>query len=66
MWADPSVPHLRELMRFVSQNRKEAQIVAQNARTTMVEHYSFASVTKTLIQHFERISAKHASGSKEL
>lgn len=54
-WAQPSVPHLRKLMRHVYENREEAAAKGAAARARMVEKYSPPAIAKLLMREFLRI-----------
>ena len=57
-WAQPSVPHLRSLMREVFEERSEAQHRGQAARANVVRHRSLA---QTVAQVYERLHAIDAA-----
>lgn len=54
-WAQPSVKHLRQLMRRVYENREEAAAKGAAARALMVEKYSPEAIADILVKEFERI-----------
>lgn len=56
-WAQPSVPHLRSLMRRVYAHRDEAAARGAAARLRMVERYSPPAIAKVLFAEIERIQA---------
>ncbi|MCS6775449.1 MAG: methyltransferase domain-containing protein [Chloroherpetonaceae bacterium] len=53
-WAEPSVPHLRALMRQVFEDRKTAQEVGQRARAHIERHFTYAAVAQILLAELER------------
>lgn len=54
-WAQPSVKHLRQLMRRVYNNREEAAAKGAAARALMVEKYSAEAIAANLVREFKRI-----------
>lgn len=54
-WAQPSVTHLRQLMRRVYENRVEAKAKGAAARQLMVEKYSPEAIADILVKEFQRI-----------
>eukprot|EP00250_Pteridium_aquilinum_P035272 c9051_g1_i1 orf=136-1608(-) len=58
LWAEPSVAHLRSLMRLVFTHPSEAKAKGWLGRQTMVERFSPEIVTKEIVQHLIRISKK--------
>ncbi|MCH8268975.1 MAG: glycosyltransferase [Acidobacteria bacterium] len=54
-WAEPSVEHLRQLMRQVFSHREEAQRRAERGRAEMVEHWDWNMVMKRWVNEFERL-----------
>jgi len=54
-WAQPSVSHLRRLMRHVFENRQEAATKGAAARRRMVERYSPEVLALRLADEFRRI-----------
>uniref|UniRef100_A0A6B2LGN6 Glycosyl transferase family 1 domain-containing protein n=1 Tax=Arcella intermedia TaxID=1963864 RepID=A0A6B2LGN6_9EUKA len=53
--AQPSVVHLKEIMREVFTKRKEAQLKGNKARQHIIKNFSKEAVAEILIQHFQRI-----------
>lgn len=56
-WAQPSVQHLRALMRHVFIHRDEAAARGAAARARMVERYSPPAIAKVLFSELQRIQA---------
>lgn len=56
-WAQPSVQHLRQLMRRVYTNRAEAAARGRAARQLMVERYSPEPLADLLVAELQRIEA---------
>lgn len=48
-WADPSIDHLRSLMRWSAEHREEAKSIGRRARERMVTHFSPRVVVQTYI-----------------
>lgn len=46
-WADPSVTHLRFLMRWATENQAEAKLIGQRAREEMLARFS----PRVVVQH---------------
>eukprot|EP00940_MAST-03C_sp_MAST-3C-sp2_P000097 g97.t1 len=59
MWAEPSIDHLRSLMRWCVENRDEAEALGRRARKTMVREFSIESVASRAL---DRILAHAARG----
>lgn len=55
-WAQPSVAHLRRLMRRVFTDRQEAAARGAAARARMVERYSPDAIAEVLMAEIRRIS----------
>lgn len=64
-WAQPSVEHLRELMRLVVSDPDAARLKGQQARRDMVERYCYACVAKLVVQELARIQAIQTKGAAE-
>lgn len=60
-WADPSVAHLRELMRWCVEHREEAADIGARARKDMIERFSPRAV---LVQHVLPQLYRIADGQK--
>lgn len=56
-WAQPSVEHLRQLMRHVYTQRSEAAAKGAAARRRMVEEYSPEVLAARVVREFRRIEA---------
>jgi len=56
--AEPSVPHLRQLMRHVFENRKEAYVKGKKAREFIVKNFDNGVISDLLIQHLKRVETK--------
>ena len=54
-WAEPSVEHLRQLMRQVFSQHEEAQRRAQQGRADMVKNLDWNVVTDRWVNEFERL-----------
>ena len=57
-WSNPSVPHLRELMREVATHPDAARQKGAKAREHMLEHYSPLKVADVVLKHLKRVQAK--------
>jgi GT2 family glycosyltransferase/predicted SAM-dependent methyltransferase/cytochrome c-type biogenesis protein CcmH/NrfG len=57
-WAEPSVLHLKELMRRVYQHRDEAAEKGRQARRDVVERFSQDVVSSFIIKRLQQIEAK--------
>lgn len=64
LWAEPSVTHLRSLMRHVFTNPLEAKAKGWLGRRTMVERFSPEVVTEEIVQHLIRIGKNKISTSQ--
>eukprot|EP00927_Polykrikos_kofoidii_P061787 TRINITY_DN56617_c0_g1_i1.p1 TRINITY_DN56617_c0_g1~~TRINITY_DN56617_c0_g1_i1.p1 ORF type:complete len:466 (-),score=57.42 TRINITY_DN56617_c0_g1_i1:214-1539(-) len=59
LWAEPSVPHLKQLMRWAVDHREEARQLGIQARKVMVQHYSPAVVAEQhILPHLRRIARR--------
>ena len=56
-WANPSEPHLRELMRQVQQNPETARAKGARAREQMLERFSLAPVASIVLRRLAEIEA---------
>jgi glycosyltransferase involved in cell wall biosynthesis len=56
-WAQPSVSHLRSLMRRVFENRGEARARGAAARRRVVQRYSRPAIAAALVRELRRIEA---------
>ena len=54
-WAQPSVAHLRGLMRSVVEGRKEAKAKGRAARERMVARYSPDAIADVLLREWRRV-----------
>ena len=52
-WAEPDVPHLRQLMRRVFMNRKESVKIGKQARADIAEQFSYTEVAKIIGQELQ-------------
>jgi glycosyltransferase involved in cell wall biosynthesis len=59
VWAEPSVEHAAELMRFVVDHRDQAQARGHQARQTILRDYSEAPIAGLVRQRLEIISQRH-------
>uniref|UniRef100_A0A7S1X2G1 Glycosyl transferase family 1 domain-containing protein n=1 Tax=Tetraselmis chuii TaxID=63592 RepID=A0A7S1X2G1_9CHLO len=71
MWAEPSVAHLRSIMRHVYTHPKEASHKGRAARKHIAAHYSLQRIAKLVVKELwrieERLSPQRiASGKEEL
>lgn len=57
-WAEPSLSHLRKLMRQVFEDRRAAKETGERARTHLEENFSYARVAKILLNEFERLGVQ--------
>ena len=57
-WAQPSLDHLRHLMRSTYSNPSEVQRKGIQARLSMVANFSLEVVGQSLVSHLERV--KHS------
>ena len=55
LWAQPSVAHLRQLLRRVVENPEEAAAKGRRARADMVKYYSPEVVSEMVLEHIRRI-----------
>ena len=56
-WAEPSLPHLRQLMRHVFERRGEARARGAAARELMVRKYTPDALAEQVIAHLLRLEA---------
>ncbi len=49
-WAEPSEEHLRRLMRYVYEHRKEAKAKAKKARQDLIEKFSWKPIGERIIE----------------
>ncbi|MBX2989653.1 MAG: glycosyltransferase [Bacteroidetes bacterium] len=54
-WANPSINHLRKLMRHVIEHQEEAKEKGRQARRDIVEHYSQTRVSEIIINRLNEI-----------
>lgn len=54
-WAQPSVQHLRQLMRHVYEHREEARAKGARARQKMIDEFSPDVIARLLVEEFKRI-----------
>ncbi|MBC8462006.1 MAG: glycosyltransferase family 4 protein, partial [Deltaproteobacteria bacterium] len=52
-WAQPSVEHLKKLMRYVYENRDEAKAKGKRARQDIIENYTWEKVSEIIIQRLK-------------
>lgn len=57
-WAQPSISHLRALMRRVYENREEAAARGAAARGRMIQRYSPPAIARLLLAELRRIEAQ--------
>merc|ERR1712107_873469 len=63
-WAIPSLKHLRELMRWTVNNKREAQAIGRVARQRMVDRFSPEAITNTYVMpRLRDIATRLSSGS---
>jgi len=65
-WAQPSVSHLRQLMRHVVNNPEEAAAKGKKARIHMQTYYSPEVLAQTVLQHMRRIQGRIRPGGVHL
>jgi hypothetical protein len=71
-WAVPSVPHMKELMRFVSTNKGAAGEIGKQARADMMADFSPAVIAKQVsdriaaVQGFAQATAAKGARKEEL
>jgi glycosyltransferase involved in cell wall biosynthesis len=58
IWANPSVNHAAELMRYVFENPKEAEEIGQNAKAYMEKFFSSSVVSDRIKKRFKVINSK--------
>ena len=56
-WAEPSIGHLRKLMRHVYQNREEAKAKGTVARQYIVEHFNSEVISQLMLSRLQTIKA---------
>ena len=56
-WAEPSVTHLRRLMRRAFEDREGCRELGQRARTHLETHFTYPAVAKILAAEMERIAS---------
>ena len=61
LWAQPSILHLSEMMRYVVANPVGAAVKAKRAREDMVKLYSPTALAATVLGHLDRIGARLSS-----
>ncbi len=54
-WAQPSVTHLRTLMRRVYENREEARQKGAKARQRMIERYGPEAIGRIMAAEYQRV-----------
>ena len=54
-WAEPSVPHLRRLMRRAFEDREEGRQLGQQARAHLETHFTYAPVAAIVMSELERL-----------
>jgi hypothetical protein len=57
-WAEPSITHAAELMRFVFENREEAELRGQAAKLEMERNYSESRVASLIRDRLEAIGVR--------
>ncbi|MEX2211570.1 MAG: class I SAM-dependent methyltransferase [Gaiellaceae bacterium] len=57
-WAEPSVGHLREVMRRVIERSDEARAKGERARETIVSGYGWQPVARTIVERLEAIEGE--------
>lgn len=58
-WADPSIEHLKQLMRTIFDDQEEAKQVGKKAREHIVSHYSQEKVANRMYQRFDELIKEH-------
>lgn len=58
LWANPSVSHAAELMRYVFENQKDAEAIGQNAKAYMEEFFSPKVVSDRIKKRLKFIKSK--------
>jgi hypothetical protein len=61
LWASPSIPHLRQLMRHVYTHQEEARMKGKAARQAMVDNFTPAKVSAIVMERLQKIVKKVAS-----
>jgi glycosyltransferase involved in cell wall biosynthesis len=61
MWAEPSEAHLRQLMKQIVANPKEAAAVGRRARRHVVEHYSDDAIAQLVVRRVLRLASDYAA-----
>jgi glycosyltransferase involved in cell wall biosynthesis/2-polyprenyl-3-methyl-5-hydroxy-6-metoxy-1,4-benzoquinol methylase len=56
-WAQPSVTHLRELMRRVFEDRAEGRTLGQRARADLETHFTYPAVARIIAAELERLAS---------
>ena len=54
-WAEPSVPHLRRLMRQAFEDRAGGRELGQRARAHLETHFTYAPVAQIIASELERL-----------
>lgn len=54
-WAEPSLPHLKQLLRRAFESRAEGRELGQCARAHLKTHFTYESIAATLIAEIERL-----------
>ncbi|MHB8172750.1 MAG: glycosyltransferase [Thermincolia bacterium] len=57
-WADPSLEHLKQVMRFVYQNREEAAEKGKKARQDVLNHWTIDYATEKMIKRLKKLTRK--------
>jgi glycosyltransferase involved in cell wall biosynthesis len=57
-WAEPSVAHLRHLMRQVVEERAWGERVGQRARASLEQNFTYAPVARLILQELEHLGVR--------
>lgn len=57
-WADPNIIQLKEHMRYVFENREEAQEIADRGRQTILEQFNWTTAGQAMLARLRAIQAK--------
>lgn len=60
-WAQPSVDHLKKLMRKIYENQDEAKNIGNKARDYILSNYSQEKVAKMIYQRLDELVKRHYS-----
>ena len=60
-WAEPSVPHLRQLMRRAFEDRESGRLLGERARHDIAEMYNYTTVASRIFEEVERLRLPSSS-----